>query len=278
MSFPIDVSKYKTLALDPAKAVLSAEDKAQLHTNIQVVRDTLVFFTAIAGIKGLAGHTGGAYCIVPEVCIADGFMHGCKSVYPAFFDEAGHRVAIQYAMMAFNGELPFEKLLHYREYGHGLFGHPEYDPEMGVKFSSGRLGHLWPFVNGVAKANPDMTVFLFGSDGSQMEGDDAEAARLAVAQNINIKLVIDDNNVTISGHPKDYLPGYDIAKTLAGHGLAVDEGEGEDWDALFIRMQKAMTVSGPVAVVNHRLMAPGVPGIEGKNSGHDVIKKDFAID
>ncbi len=278
MSFPIDVSKYKTLALDPAKAVLSAEDKAQLHTNIQIVRDTLVFFTAIAGIKGLAGHTGGAYCIVPEVCIADGFMHGSKSVYPAFFDEAGHRVAIQYAMMAFNGELPFEKLLHYREYGHGLFGHPEYDPKMGVKFSSGRLGHLWPFVNGVAKANPDMTVFLFGSDGSQMEGDDAEAARLAVAQNINIKLVIDDNNVTISGHPKDYLPGYDIAKTLAGHGLTVDAGEGEDWDALFTRMQKAMTVSGPVAVVNHRLMAPGVPGIEGKNSGHDVIKKEFAID
>ena len=25
-------------------------------------------------------------------------------------------------------------------------------------FSSGRLGHLWPFVNGVARANPDKAV------------------------------------------------------------------------------------------------------------------------
>src|SRR5690606_38832109 len=111
-----------------------------------------------------------------------------------------------------------DKLYHYREFGHGLFGHPELDPELGVKFASGRLGHMWPFVNGVAKANPDKVVVMFGSDGSQMEGNDAEAARFAVAQKLNIKVVIDDNNVTISGHPRDYPPGYDIAKTLEGHG------------------------------------------------------------
>ena len=29
---------------------------------------------------------------------------------------------------------------------------------------------------------------------SEMEGNDAEAARLAVAQNLNVKLVIDDND------------------------------------------------------------------------------------
>lgn len=34
-----------------------------------------------------------------------------------------------------------------------------------------------------------------------------------------VKLVIDDNNVTIAGHPKDYFPGYDVEKTLAGHGM-----------------------------------------------------------
>ena len=36
-----------------------------------------------------------------------------------------------------------------------------------MKFSSGRLGHVWPFVNGVALANKDKTVFMLGSDGSQ---------------------------------------------------------------------------------------------------------------
>lgn len=277
MSFPIDTSQYVPLTLDPSKESLSADDLAQLRANIQIVRDTIVFFTSIAGARGFGGHTGGAYSIVPEVLIADGFMRGSDKVYPVYFDEGGHRVAIQYAMSAFNGEMPFEKLLHYREAGHGLYGHPELDPELGVKFSSGRLGHMWPFVNGVARAHLDGIVFMFGSDGSQQEGNDAEAARLAVAQQLNVKIVVDDNNVTIAGHPKEYLPGYDVAKTLAGHGLTVDSGDGEDVEALYSRMQTAIHTSGPVAVINERLMAPGVPGIEGSSAGHDVIGKDNAL-
>ena len=278
MSFPIDVTKYSPLSLDPGQSSLPADVLEQLKANVQLVRDTIIFYTAVAGIKGLAGHTGGAYSIVPEVLIADGFMRGTDKVYPALFDEAGHRVAVQYAMAAFNGTIPFEKLLHYREYGHGLFGHPELDPKLGVKFSSGRLGHLWPFINGVAKAHPGQAVVLFGSDGSQQEGNDAEAARLAVAQKLNVKVIVDDNNVTISGHPSEYLPGYDVAKTLQGHGLPVDVGDGEDVDALYGRMQKAFSTDGPVALVNKRVMAPGVPGIEGSHAGHDVIKKEPAIE
>lgn len=276
MSFPLNTSAYKTLSIPLTQQGLTSEQRNQLEVNIQIVRDTIIFFTAIAGIRGLGGHTGGAYSIVPEVLIADAFRHGSDKVYPIYFDEAGHRVAIQYAMMAFNGEIPMEKLLHYREVGHGLYGHPEPNAYAPVKFASGRLGHMWGFVNGIAKAHPEMAVFMFGSDGSQMEGDDAEAARLAVAQKLNVKLCIDDNNVTISGHPADYLPGYDIGRTLEGHGLTVDAGPGEDV-SLFTRMQKAVTINGPVALINKRLMAPGVPGIEGTHAGHDVIKKDAAI-
>lgn len=277
MSFPLDVSKYKPVAIDPFTGTVTPEQRAQLKTNIQVVRDTIVFYTAIAGIKGFAGHTGGAYDITPEVVIADAFMKGSKKIYPAFFDEAGHRVAIQYAMSAFNGEMPFEKLLHYRAANEGLYGHPELDPHLGIKFASGRLGHMWPFVNGIAKAHPDQIVFMFGSDGAQMEGDDAEAARLAVAQKLNVKLCLDDNDITIAGHPSDYLPGYDLAKTLEGQGLTVDTGDPEDFDGLLDRMIKAVQTSGPVAMVNRRKMAPGIPGIEGSNHGHDVIKKDHAV-
>jgi transketolase len=277
MSFPIDTSGYKAVPIDPFQGAITDEEKAQIQKNIEIVRDTIIFYTAIAGIKGLGGHTGGAYSIVPEVIIADSFMKGSDKVYPAFFDEAGHRVAIQYVMAAFNGDMPMEKLLHYREANEGLYGHPELDPHLGVKFASGRLGHLWPFVNGVAKANPDKVVFVFGSDGSQQEGDDAEAARLAVAQQLNVKVLVDDNNVTISGHPQDYLPGYDIARTLEGHGLPVDKGDPEDFDSLFARMVQAVKAEGPVALINQRPMAPGVDGIEGNHSGHDVIKKDAAI-
>ena len=32
-------------------------------------------------------------------------------------------------------------------------------------------------------------------------------------------IVVDDNDITIAGHPSEYMPGYSVAKTLAGHGL-----------------------------------------------------------
>lgn len=275
--FPLDLGRYAPVPLYPGRAVDDAALR-QLETNIELVRHTIVFYTAVAGAKGLGGHTGGAYDIVPEVLIADGFMRGGGNVYPAYFDEAGHRVAIQYAMAAFNGVIPFERLLHYREFGHGLYGHPEREPETGIAFSSGRLGHMWAFVNGVAMANPQRAVVLFGSDGSQQEGTDAEAARLAVAQRLNVKLVIDDNDVTISGHPSEYLPGFDVAKTLEGHGLHVLPGPGEDLSGQLERFQEALAVDGPVAIVNRRTMAPSVPGIEGSTKGHDVISVEFALE
>src|SRR5687768_18334603 len=49
----------------------------------------------VADAKGLGGHTGGPYDIVPEVMIADGLAHGSGGILPIWFDEAGHRVAIQ---------------------------------------------------------------------------------------------------------------------------------------------------------------------------------------
>lgn len=103
---------------------------------------------------------------------------------------AGHRVATQYILSALDGSIPPEHLFHYREANSKLPGHPELGLTPGVKFSSGRLGHMWPLVNGVAMANKDKTVFCLGSDGSQQEGNDAEAARLAVAKGLNVKLIL----------------------------------------------------------------------------------------
>ena len=277
MEFPINLDDYKPLTFHLSGQELTAEQKKNLTGNIQLVRDSIVFFTAYANTKGLGGHTGGAYDIVPELLIVDGFMKGTDSIYPVCFDEAGHRVAIQYMIAALNGYLKLEDLLHYREFGKGLYGHPERDDARGIFFSSGRLGHLWSYVNGVAVANPDKIVVMFGSDGSQQEGGDAEAARYAVAHNMNVKLIIDDNNVTIAGHPTEYMQGYDVEQTLRGHGLSVNSEDGENIDTLFRRIRKAMITDGPIALINKRKMAPGIPGIEGLPKGHDVIPVDMAV-
>ncbi len=277
MNFPIDFSAFKPLKFSFSQRQLTDENEVQLRQNIALVRDSIVFFTAYANTKGLGGHTGGAYDIVPELLIVDGFMKGSDTIYPVYFDEAGHRVAIQYLMAVLNGYKPIESLLHYREFGSGLYGHPERDDKQGVFFSSGRLGHLWGYVNGVASAHPGKIVVLFGSDGSQQEGGDAEAARYAVARHLNIKLLIDDNDVTIAGHPSDYLKGFSVEKTLKGHGVKVDTGLGEDLPALYQRIHRALTTDGPVAMINQRKMAAGIPGIEGSPKAHDVISVDLAV-
>jgi transketolase N-terminal domain/subunit len=134
-----------------------------------------------------------------------------------------------------------------------------------------------PLVNGVALANRGKTIFCLGSDGSQQEGNDAEAARLAVAQNLNVKLLIDDNDVTIAGHPSDYMKGYEVSKTLEGHGLKVFHAEGENIDSLWSGLCSVISHQGPAALIAKRLMCPGIQGLEGSNHGHDVIPVPKAI-
>lgn len=277
-SFPIDLSTYKAIALDPSVPTLTNEQREALKYNIQLCRDAIIFFTATGAARGVGGHTGGPYDTVPEVMIMDALFRGKPDAFvPTFFDEAGHRVATQYLMSVLRGHMPAEQLMRYREAHQKLPGHPELGLTPGVEFSSGRLGHMWPYVNGVALGNPGKTVFCLGSDGSQQEGNDAEAARFAVAQHINVKLLIDDNDVTIAGHPSQYLPGFSVRQTLEGHGLKVLEGDGEDIDGLYARICEAVNTPGPIAVISKRKMAVGIEGIEGSTHGHDVIPVDAAI-
>jgi transketolase len=276
-TFPIDLSKLKTIKLDVKQTALTDEQKADLKFNIELCRDAIVFFTALAGARGLSGHTGGAYDTVPEVTIVRAFIAGGAPIVPVFYDEAGHRVATQYLLSVINGAMPAEKLLHYREYDSGLPGHPEKGLTPGVEFASGRLGHMWAFCNGVAMANPGKSVVVLGSDGSQMEGDNAEAARLAVGKQLNVKVLIDDNNVTISGHPQTYMSGYDLTRTLAGYGYLADTTMGEDLDALFIALTKVFSNDKPHGLVIKREMAPGIEGAEGSPHAHEVLKVDVAV-
>jgi transketolase len=276
-TFPIDLSALESLKLDPKVALLSDAQRTSLKHNIQLCRDTIVFFTALAGAKGLSGHTGGAYDTVPEVMILRAFIANGTPIVPIFYDEAGHRVATQYLLSVLNGAMPADRLLHYREFESGLPGHPEKLLTPGIEFSSGRLGHLWAFCNGVALANPGKAVILLGSDGSQMEGDDAEAARLMLGKHLNVKVMIDDNNVTIAGHPQEYMAGYDLSRTLSGYGLTTETTMGEDLDALYVDLCRMFSDENPHALIIKRPMAPGIEGVEGSPAAHEAVKADIAI-
>ena len=168
--FPFDLSTYRKVEINPfTDTELSAQQLKDLKFNIDLCRDAIVFFTACGAASGYGGHTGGAFDTVPEVMLMDAFFRTCPDKFvPIFFDEAGHRVATQYLMSALEGHIDPELLRFYRKGHNKLPGHPELGLTPGVKFSSGRLGHMRGTVNGVAMANPGKIVFMLGSDGSQV--------------------------------------------------------------------------------------------------------------
>ena len=65
MDFPIDIGSYVNLKLN-GKGKLSESELETLSKNIELVRDAVIATTAFARAKGLGGHTGGPYDIVPE--------------------------------------------------------------------------------------------------------------------------------------------------------------------------------------------------------------------
>lgn len=276
-AFPIPLADYEHLSLRVDTPTLTGPQQAVLARNVALCRSAIVFFTSLAAAKGWSGHTGGAYDLVPEAVLLAALMRGEPHAYvPVLFDEAGHRVALQYLLAVLHGQLPAAALSTYREPHSRLPGHPERCEQDGIFFSGGRLGHLWPYVNGIALANPGKAVFCLGSDGSQQEGNDAEAARHAVAFGLDVKLIVDNNDSTCSGAPSRYL-GFDCARTLAGHGLQVLRGPGEDLADLFGRLCAAIVHRGPVALINDRPMAPGIVGVEGTPLGHDALSPRLAI-
>ncbi|EGG07457.1 uncharacterized protein MELLADRAFT_85764 [Melampsora larici-populina 98AG31] len=208
LDFDFQIKILNQVTLHPSQPKLTQEEKSKLLNNTSILRDSIVFFTDTGAARGVGGHAGGPFDTVREVVLLlASFASGSDSKIfdHTVSDEAGHRA---------QSKLP---------------GHPQLGLTPGVKFSSVVVDWATCGLFSRVSHSPTETVFCFCSDGSQHEGSDAEAARLARAQKLNIKLLIDNNNVTISGHTSGYLKGYKVGKTLEAHALKIVRAEGEKY-------------------------------------------------
>lgn len=302
--YPIDNSAHRFITIDPSQIRLTSEQRSQLLTNIELGRKNIAFFTTLAGAKGVGAHSGRAFDMVPEWELMVGFINGWNQkkvedpwgdvpyssfkIHEYVGDEAGHGVAIQYWMMALKKLIWFQHLLHYREGGWGLPGHPEKGVTPGIPFSTGRLNHFTAYLNGYSEVHPAEIILMPGSDGSQEGGINAEASMLAVERWLPVKWFIDCNNVTIEGHPLDvikdnktiekgYIRNWNLEARLRATGMGVSVcHNAEDTDELFSTMLRAIITPGPYATLHNRNMAPGT-GVEGSNKGHDVFAVNVGV-
>ena len=68
---PIDLGAYRRIALHPRAPALTEPERQALRHNVELCRDAIICFTAVADARGLGGHTGGPYDVVPEAVLAE---------------------------------------------------------------------------------------------------------------------------------------------------------------------------------------------------------------
>ena len=153
-----------------------------------------------------------------------------------FILSAGHASMLLYSMLHLTGyELSLADLHDFRQFGSHTPGHPERGHTRGVEVTTGPLGQGVGNSIGLGIATrilaekfnrPDFPlvnhrIWVFASDGDLMEGVSSEASSLAGHLRLgNIKMVYDDNRITIDGET-DLAFSEDRGKRYEAYGWKV---------------------------------------------------------
>lgn len=148
----------------------------------------------------------------------------------------GHAAPIWYAALAEAGFFPREEMLHLREIGHLLQGHPcVHIP--GVDATTGSLGFGLSIAAGMAAAAKmdglDVKVHAIVGDGEQGEGQIWEAAMAAPNLKLdNLTVILDRNKYQNDGRTEDIMPLEPLADKWRAFNWNVVEIDGHDLDQI----------------------------------------------
>ena len=148
----------------------------------------------------------------------------------------GHAAPIWYAALAEAGFFPREEMLHLREIGHLLQGHPcVHIP--GVDATTGSLGFGLSIAVGMAAAAKmdglDVKVHAIAGDGEQGEGQIWEAAMAAPNLKLdNLTVILDRNKYQNDGRTEDIMPLEPLADKWRAFNWNVVEIDGHDLDQI----------------------------------------------
>lgn len=148
----------------------------------------------------------------------------------------GHAAPIWYAALAEAGFFPREEMLHLREIGHLLQGHPcVHIP--GVDATTGSLGFGLSIAVGMAAAAKmdglDVKVHAIVGDGEQGEGQIWEAAMAAPNLKLdNLTVILDRNKYQNDGRTEDIMPLEPLADKWRAFNWNVVEIDGHNLDQI----------------------------------------------
>ena len=256
---------------------LAAIDKADLAIKALRCRGDILTMTTLSG----SGHPGGSMSSI-DLLLA---LYAAANITPKNINDPlrdrvvvsnGHISPAVYSCLAANGFIGRDEVLsQFRKAGSPYEGHIErFVP--GVEWTTGNLGQGLSVGCGMAVAGRasgnDFDVYVFMGDGEQQKGQISEARRFAKKYGFgNVTVIIDYNELQISGNIHNVMPSLDIAASFKSDGWLVLEVDGHNFSDIFGALMKAKSSSEPVMILANTVMGKGVSFMENNCSYHGSV-------
>lgn len=232
-----------------------------------------------------AGHTGGSLSCVD---ILNVLYNRILNVTPEIFNDPGrdryiqskgHSVEALYVVLADRGFFPEKELETFYGYGSSYTGHPTRKVK-GVEHNTGGLGHGLAFSVGVALAGKldraAYRVFTLLGDGELAEGSNWESLMAAAHYHLdNLCIIIDRNNLQLTGHTEDMCGLEPLAQKLEAFGGQVRTVDGHNITALTeVLSELPFTEGQPSVVVARTVKGKGISFMENNPKWHHGVPDD----
>ena len=186
----------------------------------------------------------------------------------------GHCAPALYAALALRGYFPPEDLRGFRKLDSYLSGHAEMNGVPGVDMSAGSLGQGLSAAVGIALAakldGKDYRTYCIVGDGEVQEGQIWEAAMSAAHLKLdNLVVILDNNNLQISGTLDKVLSPYPLDEKFAAFGFEVIPADGHDFGSIEQAFAKAHGVKEkPALILAKTVKGKGVSFMENAVGWH----------
>lgn len=194
-----------------------------------------------------------------------------------FLLSKGHGCASLYVLLAQRGFFPLDELDRYEQPGSILGGHPEMQKVPGIEISAGSLGHGLSIGVGMAlsakKDNQPHRIYCLVGDGECNEGTVWEAASCAAHFGLdNLTVIVDKNQMQISGFTKDVLHPQDFAGKWRAFGFGVREVDGHNLEEVFTAYASLPYESGrPSVIIGNTTKGKGISFMENVSMWHSAL-------
>ena len=235
--------------------------------------------------KSGAGHTGGSLSCID---ILNVLYNNILDITPENFhsfnrnryiQSKGHCVEALYTILCEKGFFARDELNTLNQFNSHFIGHPTRKIN-GIEHNTGALGHGLSVAVGMALAykmdKKKFKVFTLLGDGELSEGSIWEACTSASKYKLdNLVVIIDRNNLQITGGTEEVNPIEPIANKFKSFGFHIKEIDGHDLELLDKNLSSTpFEKNKPNLIIANTIKGKGVSFIENIVSWHHRVPTD----